>query len=426
MKLTTILKVSLPILTVFMLSITFYVVSNLKSCNDELWNSDNGRSREVGMMMGGGASINENKHLPNTVNSSTRRHIISSDNSPINDSSDTTVMAMASGYDLETNKMFVGSLRKSGYKGHIILAVKPDIDPEVKTYLEENNVTIKFIKQMECTYTKEQKQDVGENEMNEGMDFDSALKEALTCLYPYPELKQRWSRFPLLRDYLLECKSCTGPVLVTDFRDAYFQRDPFGDNGHDIVGLEVFEEYHAQRTSHWLVDGPVRNCKGDKETDTFLGENHRMLCSGTTIGTREATLDYLRIMHGEMMKWMLDSKCRNHEMNGDDQSIHNYLFYAGRLPFAVAVPNRQGIVNTVGVQGSMIKKQYGGNYKMQKNEYQGADEDNGQWIGIHYDVTDKEGYFTNSDGTRSRVVHQYDRYGDPLDRWLDKQEGILW
>ena len=86
-------------------------------------------------------------------------------------------------------------------------------------------------------------------------------------------------------------------------------------------------------------------------------------------------------MHEKMIEWMLDPNCRNHhKINGDGQRIHNNLFYTGKLSYAVAVPNFQGIVNTVGVQeGAMIyNKQHASNFEMQKNEYQGAGEENGQ------------------------------------------------
>ena len=83
-----------------------------------------------------------------------------------------------------------------------------------------------------------------------------------------------------------------------------------------------------------------------------------MLCSGTTVGTRAAMLKYLEIMYAEMKAWIADPKC-HFSMNGDDQSIHNYLFYSGQLPFATAVPNREGgIVNTVGVTGTNTFKKH--------------------------------------------------------------------
>ena len=146
-----------------------------------------------------------------------------------------------------------------------------------------------------------------------------------------------------LRDHLKECESCTGPVLISDVRDAFFQQDPFGDGAPKVNGLQVFEEYKFQKTTHWLVKGPVSKCKG-------LVIDETMLCSGTTIGTREAMLEYLGIMEQEMTDWMKDPKCCCNQMNGDDQSIHNYLFYTGRFPFATAIKNRMGIVHTVGKQ----------------------------------------------------------------------------
>jgi hypothetical protein len=57
-------------------------------------------------------------------------------------------------------------------------------------------------------------------------------------------------------------------------------------------------------------------------------------------------------MHKEMAEWMKDPKCCCNKMNGDDQSIHNYLFYTGKFPNATAIQNRMGIVHTVGKQAA--------------------------------------------------------------------------
>jgi hypothetical protein len=54
-------------------------------------------------------------------------------------------------------------------------------------------------------------------------------------------------------------------------------------------------------------------------------------------------------MYEEMKVWISEPKCR-FDMNGDDQGIHNYLFYHNK-PFATAMANRAGsIVNTVGFE----------------------------------------------------------------------------
>ena len=67
-------------------------------------------------------------------------------------------------------------------------------------------------------------------------------------------------------------------------------------------------------------------------------------------------LKYLEVMYEEMKVWINEPKCR-FDINGDDQSIHNYLFYTGQLPFATAMPQRSGaIVNTVGAAGAKMWK----------------------------------------------------------------------
>jgi hypothetical protein len=175
------------------------------------------------------------------------------------------------------------------------------------------------------------------------------------------------------------------------------------------------------RTTNWLVEWPVDKCKGIKFDEP-------MLCSGTTIGTRQAVLDYLQIMHNEMKDWMEDKNCCCNGINGDDQSIHNYLFYTGKLPMATAFPNRMGIVQTVGHQAALIWKAHdkvlsaeASDYskeKPHKTPYAGATEKS--WLGLQFDLVDKDGYFTNYDGSRSRVVHQYDRFKSQLKNWLVK------
>ena len=43
-----------------------------------------------------------------------------------------------------------------------------------------------------------------------------------------------------------------------------------------------------------------------------------------------------------------------------------------------------------------------------------------RWIGEKYNITDNDGWFTEADGTKSRVVHQFDRFGKPYLNWMNK------
>jgi hypothetical protein len=346
---------------------------------------------------------------------------------PPQDSSKATVMAMGTNYGLRDYRRFVGSLRKTGFSGHIILAVSPKIAKDSFRYLLEKNVTVHKVQYVNCS------QPIKSN----GDPSNHHDKEMVTCVHPYPNLKNRWGRFPLLRDYLLECTDCTGPVLVTDMRDAFFQRDPFGPEAPPVEGLQVFEEHYTIRTTNWLVSWPVGDCK----KVTF---DRPMLCSGTTVGTREAMLGYLQAMYDEMVEWMADPVCCCFETNGDDQSIHNYLFYgtnrfSGLSPRAV--PNRMGLIHTVGAQGALIYQAHmdtkqamlpeGRKDDAYHMEYDGINSttngNNGRrsWIGMQFGLTDNEGYFVNHNGERSFVVHQYDRLASPFDNWLDSNTDLL-
>jgi hypothetical protein len=55
-------------------------------------------------------------------------------------------MGMATGLHMVDVIIFVGSLRKTGYRGHIILGVDEDVDEEVLNYFKLRNVTPVFIK----------------------------------------------------------------------------------------------------------------------------------------------------------------------------------------------------------------------------------------------------------------------------------------
>mmetsp|Transcript_15289 Transcript_15289/g.44202 ORF Transcript_15289/g.44202 Transcript_15289/m.44202 type:complete len:498 (+) Transcript_15289:180-1673(+) len=339
-------------------------------------------------------------------------------------SKDATVMAMASGYGLSVYKNYVGSLRKSGFEGHIILGVSAPLDKEVEQYFAEQKVTPKILQFVNCTF-----EPLVRSSNKPGED-NSHEKEQNTCAHPYSDIKLRWSRFPLLRDFLKACEECTGPVLISDARDVFFQRDPFGVGAPEVTGLQVFEEHHTQTTAHWLVREVVRDCKGMDFGKPPLEST--MLCSGTTIGTRDAMLQYLSTMYEEMQAWTKDKKCCCNKMNGDDQSIHNFLFYTGKLPFAKAIPNRMGIINTAGVQGSFAIESHSENWvkegltrpESMGKSYQGAKSH--RWIGKEFDLTDSSGFFTDHNGERSRVVHQYDRFGIPMRDYLTKNKGPLY
>jgi len=327
---------------------------------------------------------------------------------------------MAQGYELDVHRKFVGSLRKSGFQGTILLATEPDLKEGVETYLQSQRVRILRVNYTECVHKI-----LEDHEVKTKKD-----QECNTCIAPYPDVKIRWGRFPFLRDALQDCQECTGPVLVTDVRDTLFQRDPFGDGAPEIEGLHFYAEHRRVVATHPFVREPILNCK-----HIMLPEGSPMLCSGTTIGTRETMLGYLTIMYEEMVEWMKDEHCWSKKAGGD-QAIHNYLYYTHRFdhllhsPLHVYAP-RQGIVNTVGAQGVAVTRLHSQTVKLNVQAakhipYIGTNQQSENWLPRPFDLTDDQGYFIDSNGERSRVVHQYDRFGKHVHDWVARKEGELW
>ena len=63
-----------------------------------------------------------------------------------------TVLAMGTGYPLVTYQKFVGSLRKTGYIGNIIIVVAPTIDDEAAQYLDSQQVTMRKAQYIPCAH----------------------------------------------------------------------------------------------------------------------------------------------------------------------------------------------------------------------------------------------------------------------------------
>jgi len=323
-------------------------------------------------------------------------------------------------------KVFVGTLRATGYTGHIILGIAPNAHLDIKQYLYSMNVTTREVVMAEkCTYA---------GALQENGDPSKEQK----CSAAYPDYKIQWGRFPLARDWLLECEDCTGGVMLTDTRDAYFQSNPFdypfGDHPMEELPEElmVFEENPELSTDHWLTSIPVQRCR------KYELKSHPMLCSGSTMGTRQGILDYIDSMVNEFDYWKDRQECRS-DMVGDDQSIHNHLYYSKQLKNAVAIPHRTGPIHVVGFQADKIfrgaieqaaKEGYGEDLAAAEsfinnvgylhwNESSAEQVLPGErrkdwrtWLPLEHELIDpKSGLILNFNGKASPQVHQYDRFG---------------
>ena len=298
-----------------------------------------------------------------------------------------SVISLALGYGLKMHKVFVGSLRCTGYSGAIILGVssRPPPNTESAAYLSRHAVRTHPVPLVPCKHQGRPRR----------------------CAEAYPQLKLEWARFLLMRDWLQACVACTGWVLVADYRDVLFQSDPFAQARpqppsrppSDAYEILLFEEHPSVTPSHWIVATPVQACEPTRSA-AVLGRRP-MLCSGTTLAkSRRAMLRYLRAMEVVFGGWLSTPGLQPNasaaappqsrlvgsprtkgaqdaaprlptpgsgggcldqygEMRGDDQAVHNLLFYTGVLGReARTVKHRTGIVHTVGYEAGKLLAHY--------------------------------------------------------------------
>lgn len=161
-------------------------------------------------------------------------------------------------------------------------------------------------------------------------------------------------------------------VMMADIRDIVFQGNPFELIKADstlIMGVESITIAEQVHNKEWL--------------ETLYPEaynelcDHRIICSGFTLGNKDAVLEYLDAMVDE-----LKAKFAKVVLAlGFDQGIHNYLVRSNTEMFNPEYhTNESGLIATIGA---------------------GLSES---------DIQRLDGEFVNQNGDVYKVVHQYDRY----------------
>ena len=141
-------------------------------------------------------------------------------------SKNSAVLALASGLGIGDYQRFVGSLRATGYTGHIILGISKQASSDILDYLKKNDVTTHFIEPADqCTHHGS----IG----SDGKPLDTNNSHEWHCPKNYPDYKISWARFFMYKDWLKECPSCTDGIMLTDARDAFFQA---GESNNNLLG----------------------------------------------------------------------------------------------------------------------------------------------------------------------------------------------
>merc|ERR1711924_139586 len=139
--------------------------------------------------------------------------------------------------------------------------------------------------------------------------------------------------------------------IVFDFRDTFFQRDPFTlvDRSSKAPNLHLFaENRQVKRVGNCIFNSGWLRCWGKETPKKFA--NNSVVCSGSTMGSVPALKRYTERMVKEMDKMKCHATPARTE---SDQGYHNYLYDTGelaKLPGVRVTHHEQGhgIVNTIG------------------------------------------------------------------------------
>ncbi len=160
--------------------------------------------------------------------------------------------------------------------------------------------------------------------------------------------------------------------MIADVKDVVFQRDPF-----DLpleAPLQCFLESRRYRVGTCPINRAlVETACGSEALEEIAAEP--ISCSGVTMGSYPAMLEYLRLMTESLRRL-------RRQYGGIDQGIHNVLLHTGRIPGAKPIENGAGAVATLG--------------------YVRPEE-------MHFDSA---GWLLGTDGSIVPVLHQYDRHPD--------------
>ena len=177
-------------------------------------------------------------------------------------------------------------------------------------------------------------------------------------------------RWPLLYRYLKEHAGIYDKVVMADVRDTMFQENPFGTFD---TGFYAFNGVESRTIGQCGWNGGwVRDCFGPEMLNRI--SKKRIICSGVSMGSSSAVLDYLRLM-SETMETPQFAKC---ERNGVDQGVHNVLVHTGQIPGLRVLDQQSGWVANMQAGRALISSSSVSNRK----------------------------------GQKVAVVHQYDRYRD--------------
>ena len=230
-------------------------------------------------------------------------------------------------------RLFVETLRKTGYKGDIVVFAEKTMRSGFSSMLKEFNVIV-YQLDLDCT----------------GEHHSFMCKFKSVDMLPRSLNVLRWYMYK----WVAQQYSSDATIILSDFRDVFFQSNPFLYRTEEWkkFQLTVFQEHHPSKiikrcpfNSGWISD-----CYGSDALN-LIGDN-TVSCSGIVIGKRDAIFGYTHLMVSQLdvsrrYGWRepsaslsggspqnsaerdkLQKRCK---ANGIDQAFHNWLLYSGIL-----------------------------------------------------------------------------------------------
>ena len=300
------------------------------------------------------------------------------------------VLAMASGYGMNEWRLFVGTLRRTGFVGDICIAVgKKDLqNAELVKYAKRMQIII-YALDLDC-------HKAGRASACRIKDFYEQDQEDYTPVSN--------SRFQIYMA-LIQIYHKSSVAFVADFRDLFFVHDPFplfraelkSYNADILVFEEAKELSIGMRGNNngWNTKW-IEACYGKSVLSELQGK--RVFCSGTTAGLTSGMFTYFDAMINELTRL----KCST--VPGADQGMHNYLIHTKSVKSG---SDDKPLIIQSSLQGEGPVNTLSALFRLR-----------GPLASLG--LIDEEGFVLNEDKkVRSAVVHQWDR--DPqLKKWTQQ------
>jgi hypothetical protein len=256
------------------------------------------------------------------------------------------VLGIIDNYNYHDISLFLLSLKKVNYSGHICLFVGPNVSQRTVKSIKEHGVEV-------ILYKKE-------------FPFITDPHPGNFARLPEPIHIYNFRHF-LYYNYLLTHQHDFKNVLITDVKDVVFQKDPFDFTieekiyvAVENVSVPIFENHY---TAMWIRRGY------DECVLSMVGQNE-VICAGTTLAPLQLMLKFLKRLIEEFFNVKDAYKCA-------DQAMLNVLIHTNQIE----------VFRCYNFYGPFLTLDTQADYRL-----------------------NNENDLVNRNGDVINIVHQYDRY----------------